>query len=117
MCYVSQKITCNRRVLHVYKVVSRNGASLFSPSSRGESGGWPTRGQVLRYTPGTVVASPSGPGIMAFLSLRCAQIEAHNHRRIVVLSIPRGAFVRAGNWRLRKIICASKVRVLKRRVK
>jgi len=117
MCHVNEKATLTRRTRRVYKLVTQTRASLFSPRVRGVSGGWPTRGQVLRYIPGTVVTSPSGPGIMAFRSLKAAQYEASSHHRIVVLSIPRGAYVRSGTWRFRRIICASKVRVLKRRVK
>ena len=117
MCTVNNSTYTLKKARTVYKVVrktsNRQYVSQFLQGERKSLKGEASRGNVLVYTPGATIKSPSGPGIMAYLR-RCyaaAAVSYGDVERVLELRIPAGTKIRYGNWGLR-IICAAKVKVV-----
>ncbi|HEU4344776.1 MAG TPA: hypothetical protein VFU31_24775 [Candidatus Binatia bacterium] len=109
MCQVFKKETTLKKPMTIYKRSPFNDTSEYEPDRRSfiEPG---DRGEYLQYKKGTTVVSPSGPGIMGYVS----KPKGDKGIFYLRLRIPKGAVIRRGNDCGRALIAASKVFVIGR---
>lgn len=118
MCNVRSKGVRNRMAFRGWKVVNRYNESWYPPGLRRWWNNNPyVRGECLVYKSGTVVHSPSGPGIFGFINKADAKRMVKGvlgSAKIIAISVPSHSYVRLNKGRKVREFAASRVRVLKR---
>lgn len=116
MCSNIGRKRITTRTLYGYKYAPR-GESQISPNLRAALKWFPMKGTTVQYEIGKSVTSPSGPGLMIFVSLPKKR-EYYTLGSWLKVRIPAGVTLRTATHeiygRIRRIYCVSKVDVLRK---